>query len=118
IEQMFSSALDLIYVGNEKDMLMIEGSADQIPEDKFIAALEFGHKSIQPIIAAIKELQQLAGKPKATFKLVGATPEARAIIERVVPAARVAAAIFGFEKNGRSNHVKALKEEAKAALLA
>ena len=74
IEQMFSSALDLIYVGNDKDMLMIEGSADQIPEERFIEALEFGHKAIQPIITAIKELVKIAGKPKATFKLVGATP--------------------------------------------
>ena len=118
IEQMYASSLDLIYVGNEKDMLMIEGSADQIAEEKFIEALAFGHQAIQPIIAAIKELHKLAGKPKATFKLVGATPEARAIIERVVPAERVSAAIFGFEKNVRSANVKLLKEEAKAALLA
>ncbi len=118
IEQMFSSTLDLIYVGTEKDMLMIEGSADQISEDRFIEALAFGHQSIQPIIAAIKQLVALCGKPKATFPLVGATPEARAIIERVVPAERVSAAIFGFEKAVRSANVKALKEEAKAALLA
>ena len=117
IEQMYSSSLDLIYVGNAKDMLMIEGSADQITEEKFIEALAFGHESIQPIITAIKELTVLAGKPKATFKLVGATPEARAIIERVVPAERVSAAIFGFEKNVRSANVKLLKDEAKAALL-
>ena len=116
IEQMYSSALDLIYVGNSKDMLMIEGSADQISEEKFVEALAFGHQAIQPIITAIKELVALAGKPKATFKLIGATPEARAIIERVVPAERVSAAIFGFEKNVRSANVKALKEEAKAAL--
>ena len=44
IEQMFSSSLDLIYVGNAKDMLMIEGSADQIAEEKFIEALAFGHQ--------------------------------------------------------------------------
>ena len=118
IEQMYSSALDLIYVGNAKDMLMIEGSADQISEEKFVEALAFGHQAIQPIITAIKELVTLAGKPKATFKLIGATPEARAIIERVVPADRVSAAIFGFEKNVRSANVKKLKEEAKAALLA
>ncbi len=74
-------------------------------------------QAIQPIIAAIKELVRLAGKPKATFKLIGATPEARAIIERVVPAERVSAAIFGFEKAVRSANVKLLKEEAKAALL-
>ncbi|HWL17577.1 MAG TPA: polyribonucleotide nucleotidyltransferase, partial [Opitutus sp.] len=118
IEQMFSSTLDLIYVGNEKDMLMIEGSADQISEERFIEALEFGHQAIQPIIRAIKELVAQCGKPKATFALVGATPEARAIIERVVPAERLADAIFGKEKAARSAAVKVLKEEAKAALTA
>jgi polyribonucleotide nucleotidyltransferase len=118
IEQMYSSTLDLIYVGNEKDMLMIEGSADQISEERFIEALAFGHQAIQPIITAIKELVSLAGKPKATFALVGATPEARAIIERVVPADRIATAIFGKEKAARGAAVKLLKEEAKAALVA
>ncbi len=118
IEQMFSSSLDLIYVGTKKDMLMIEGSADQLPEEEFIKALEFGHQSIQPIIAAIEELQRLAGKTKATFPLVGATPQARAIIERVVPAQRLVDAIFGKEKAQRSAAVKLLKEEAKAALTA
>jgi polyribonucleotide nucleotidyltransferase len=118
IEQMFASNLDLIYVGTEKDMLMIEGSADQITEERFIEALEFGHRSIQPIIRAIRELVALCGKPKATFALVGATPEARAIIERVVPAERLATAIFGKEKAARGAAVKVLKEEAKTALLA
>eukprot|EP01035_Chromulina_nebulosa_P007133 gene7133-9616_t len=113
---MYSSSLDLIYVGNSKDMLMIEGSADQISEEKFVEALAFGHEAIQPIIAAIKELTALAGKPKATFKLVGATPEARAIIERVVPADRISAAIFGHEKAIRSANIKGLKAEAHAAL--
>jgi polyribonucleotide nucleotidyltransferase len=116
IEQMYSSSLDLIYVGNEKDMLMIEGSADQLPEEKFVEALEFGHQAIQPIIAAIRELVKLTGKPKATFALVGATPEARAIIERIVPTQRLIDAIFGKEKAARSAAVKALKDEARAAL--
>jgi polyribonucleotide nucleotidyltransferase len=118
LDQMAASSLDLIYVGTEKDMLMIEGSADQISEDRFIEALAFGQQAIQPIIAAIKELVALVGKPKAVFPLVGATPEARAIIERVVPAERISAAIFGKEKAARGAAVKLLKEEAKAALVA
>ncbi|HUJ43699.1 MAG TPA: polyribonucleotide nucleotidyltransferase [Opitutaceae bacterium] len=117
IEQMFSSSLDLIYVGTEKDMLMIEGSADQLPEDRFIAALEFAHQAIQPIITAIKQLVAVAGKPKAQFALVAARPEARAIIERVA-GPKIAEAIFGKEKQVREANVAALKEEAKAALLA
>jgi len=118
IEQMFTSSLDLIYVGTKKDMLMIEGSADQLPEDDFIRALEFGHQAIQPIITAIEELVAIAGKPKSVFPLVGATAEARAIIERVVPNERLVGAIFGKEKAERSAGVKALKEEAKTALTA
>jgi polyribonucleotide nucleotidyltransferase len=118
IEQMFSSSLDLIYVGNEKDMLMIEGSADQLPEDRFIEALEFAHQAIQPIIKAIRDLVAVAGKPKAAFPLVGATPEARAIIERVVAGPKIPDAIFGKEKAVRTANVKALKDEAKAALVA
>ena len=117
IEQMFSSSLDLIYVGTEKDMLMIEGSADQLPEDRFIAALEFAHQAIQPIITAIKQLVAVAGKPKAQFALVAARPEARAIIERVA-GPKITEAIFGKEKQVREANVAALKEEAKAALLA
>jgi len=117
IEQMFSSSLDLIYVGNEKDMLMIEGSADQLPEEKFVEALEFAHQAIQPIIKAIKDLVAVAGKPKATFPLVAAKPEARAIIERVA-GPKMVDAIFGKEKQVRQTNVDALKAEAKAALLA
>ncbi len=114
---MFSSTLDLIYVGNEKDMLMIEGSADQLPEDRFIEALTFAHQAIQPIIKAIKELMTVAGKTKAKFDLVVGTPKARVIIERVA-GSRVSDAIFGKEKAARSANIKALREEAKAALVA
>ena len=118
IEQMFSSTLDLIYVGNEKDMLMIEGSADQIEEDRFVEALAFAHQAIQPIIKAINDLTALVGKPKAKFDLVTAKPETRAIIERVVTTARVAEAIYGKEKHVRSANIKALKEEARLVLVA
>jgi polyribonucleotide nucleotidyltransferase len=117
IEQMMSSTLDLIYVGNETDMLMIEGSADQLPEERFIEALEFAHQSTQPIIKAIKELVAIAGKPKREFKLVVAKPEAAAIIKRVAEG-KMKEAIFGKEKQIRSANVAVLKEEARAALLA
>src|SRR5690606_4983563 len=78
---------------------------------------EFGHQAIQPIVATIRDLAARIGKPKAKFDLVGASPEARAIIERVA-GPKISEAIFGHEKAIRSANVKALKDEAKAALLA
>lgn len=68
-DQMLDSDLDLIYVGSETEMLMIEGSAEFISEERFYEALEYGQKAIQPIIAAQKELAKLAGKEKKDFPI-------------------------------------------------
>ena len=117
LDQMAGSALDLIYVGSETDMLMIEGSADQLPEEEFVKALEFAQNAIQPIIKAIKELVAACGKAKVSPKLVTAKPEAAAIIKRLF-ADKVKPAIFGKEKQERSANIKKLMEEATAALTA
>src|ERR1044071_959840 len=62
--EMAQSDLDLVYVGNEKELVMFEGSAKEISEADFNAALQFGHECCQPIIAAQKELAARAGQPK------------------------------------------------------
>ncbi len=62
--QQAESDLDLVYVGNATDVVMFEGSAKEISEADFNAALAFGQQAIQPIIAAQKELAAKAGKPK------------------------------------------------------
>ena len=69
-DEMLDSDLDLIYVGTETEMLMIEGSAEFISDERFYEALEFAQKSIQPIIEAQKELAKIAGKAKKEFPLV------------------------------------------------
>ncbi len=63
------SDLDLIYVGNTTDVVMFEGSAKEISEADFSAALEFGHECCQPLIAAQKELAAKVGKPKREITL-------------------------------------------------
>src|SRR6187399_2350611 len=47
--QMLDSDLDLVYVGNETDLVMFEGSAKEITDDDFNAALKFGQEAIQPM---------------------------------------------------------------------
>ncbi|OUV89968.1 MAG: polyribonucleotide nucleotidyltransferase [Puniceicoccaceae bacterium TMED149] len=69
-DEMLDSDLDLIYVGNENEMLMIEGSAEFISDQRFYEALEYSQKAIQPIIEAQKELVRIAGKQKKAFPLV------------------------------------------------
>jgi len=113
-EEMYDSSLDLIYVGNEKEMMMIEGSADQIPEARFIEALEFAHESIQEIIAAQRELAALCGKPKKEFDLVKAPDEVLALC-REITGNRMEEAIFAPFKQERQVAVDQVKEEASKA---
>src|SRR6516162_3258586 len=62
--QMAESDLDLVYVGNETDLVMFEGSAKEVTEADFNAALQFGQQAIQPLITAQKDLAARAGKHK------------------------------------------------------
>src|SRR6516162_9950884 len=67
--QMVDSDLDLVYVGNERDLVMYEGSAKEITEADFNAALKFGQEAIQPLIQAQKDLAAKVGKKKREIKL-------------------------------------------------
>ena len=68
-DEMAESDLDLLYVGNETDVVMYEGSADQITEADFIEALKFGQECCVPQIAAQKELVAKCGKEKERWPL-------------------------------------------------
>ena len=59
------SDLDLRLAGTRDAILMIECGANEIPEDVMVAALEFGYKSIQPLIDLQLTMQAEIGKPKA-----------------------------------------------------
>jgi polyribonucleotide nucleotidyltransferase len=113
-EQMYDSSLDLIYVGSEKEMLMIEGSADQMPEDRFVAALEHAHEAIQEIIAAQRELAKLCAKEKKTFELCNAPDEVLALCREVI-GDRLDEAVFAPSRQERQEGVNVVKEEASAA---
>src|SRR6185369_1975458 len=67
--QMTDSDLELVYVGNDTDLVMFEGSAREITEADFNAALKFAQEAIQPMIAAQKDLVARSGKQKRQITL-------------------------------------------------
>lgn len=80
-EEMLDSDLDLIYVGTESEMLMIEGAAEFISDERFYEALEYAQEAIQPVIRAQKELAEKAAKSKKEFPLVETSREVVAFCE-------------------------------------
>jgi polyribonucleotide nucleotidyltransferase len=67
IEQMEGSDLDVVVAGTNDAILMVEGSAHEVSEDKMVEALDFAHLNIRLIIVAIEALREKAGKPKIEF---------------------------------------------------
>jgi polyribonucleotide nucleotidyltransferase len=109
------SDLDLVYAGNEKELVMIEGTALEISEDDMVKAIEFAHGEVKKIIAAIKELAQKAGRPKRTVKLYTVRPEVLAAAQGLV-GGEVLKAVLIPMKLERQAAVDALKEKMAAAL--
>jgi polyribonucleotide nucleotidyltransferase len=110
------SDLDLVYVGNENDIVMYEGAAKEITEADFNAALKFGQECCRPLIAAQKELVAKAGKAKREIKLNvvpdGILQEAKKLAgDRFVPA------LLTPGKLARETAVKAIQDEVGAKLV-
>jgi len=58
------SDLDLRIAGTRDAILMVEAGSDEIPEDVMVAALELGHRSIQPLIDLQLQMRAEIGKTK------------------------------------------------------
>jgi polyribonucleotide nucleotidyltransferase len=70
-----ASDLDLRIAGTRDAILMVECGANEIPEDVMVAALELGHKSIQPLIDLQYQMQAEVGKSKREVALAIPDPE-------------------------------------------
>ncbi|MDR0340178.1 MAG: polyribonucleotide nucleotidyltransferase [Puniceicoccales bacterium] len=110
-KELYDSCLDLLYVGNDRHMLMIEGSADQIPEQRFAEALEFAQEQIQPILAAQRRLTEKVSRPKKNFTIFAA-PEKIVAYCRKRFSQELAAAVRLPEKLEREEAVTQIRERA------
>jgi polyribonucleotide nucleotidyltransferase len=108
--QMAESDVDIVYVGNEKDMVMFEGSAQEISNADFNAALKFAHEAIQPMIAAQKQLAAAAGKAKRQITL-NIVPDEILNEAKGLAGDRIVAALLTPGKLARESAVSALTEE-------
>jgi len=110
------SDVDLIYVGTENDMIMIEGSAQEVPEAEFVEALTFAHGHAREMIRIQKELAAMVGRPKRDVELLKVDQELLEIAYRVA-GDRIEQALYTEGKTARAKAVDALREEVKAAIL-
>ena len=115
--QRAESDLDLVYVGTEKEVIMIEGAGNEIPEADFIKALEFGHIEAVKLCVAQKELAAKVNKAKREMPLFTVKDEVMEVAYEVA-GSRIEAALYTPSKVARSKSVNALKDEVGTAIKA
>ena len=112
MDQLEESDLDLVVSGSKTAILMIEGFAREMPEDRMLEALEECHRIIRIICEMQDELVAKAGKPKKDYVLADYSALTERLTRQYYAELKAACAISG--KQDRNNAVKALKERALA----
>jgi polyribonucleotide nucleotidyltransferase len=110
------SDLDLVYVGNTNDIVMYEGSAKEITEADFNAALKYAQEAIQPLIAAQKELAAKVGKKKREITL-NIVPDEILQEAKKLAGDRFVPALLTPGKLARETACNAIQEEVGAKLV-
>jgi len=116
LDELRSSALDLVVAGTRDGVLMVESEAKELSEEVMLGAVMFGHRSFQPVIDAIIALAEVCAKepvdlPSKPDGLSGLADRIRAIA-----AADLAEAYTETAKHARRDKVAAVKERAFAAV--
>ena len=114
--EMENSVLDLVYAGNETEVVMIEGAAEELPEDIFCQALEFAQRHVTKLIQVQKELAEKVGKPKRNAPLLEVKDEMLEIAYSVA-GEKIEDAIYKPSKIERGKAVDELREEVTNAIL-
>ncbi len=110
--QLEASDIDLTYCGSRDKVMMIEGTADEMPEAEFIEAMKTAHAEVVKIIDGQLELRKALGLPEKVY-----TPEAKdtTLVDkaRELVGAKFRELMKIAGKLERQDAVAALKEELK-----
>ena len=65
--QLLESDIEVFVAATAKAIMMVEGGAQEVPEEELLQAILEGHRSIQPILQMQHKLREMVGRPKREF---------------------------------------------------
>lgn len=114
ISQMASSDLDLRVAATSDAIIMVECSANEVPEETVLKALELAAESVQEVIALQRQMAQEIGKPKAEYKPAIVHEELQAQVEARVRGDIATIMRSKFDKDNRNEALDELRENVVA----
>lgn len=112
-EQLKVSTLNITVAGSETAILMVEGGAQEAPEEDVLDAIMFGHETIKELVAFQKKIIEEVGKPKRTLIFPEIPEEIKTAIYAYA-GRPLKEAIFNPDKLTREAHMEEVRKEAEA----
>ena len=112
-EQLKVSTLNITVAGSETAILMVEGGAQEAPEEDVLDAIMFGHETIKELVAFQKKIIEEVGKPKRTLIFPEIPEEIKTAIYAYAERP-LKEAIFNPDKLTREAHMEEVRKEAEA----
>ena len=110
-EQLKVSTLNITVAGSETAILMVEGGAQEAPEEDVLDAIMFGHETIKELVAFQKKIIEEVGKPKRTLIFPEIPEEIKTAIYAYAERP-LKEAIFNPDKLTREAHMEEVRKEA------
>ncbi len=110
------SDIDLVLACSRDAIVMVEGGADEVDEESMVQALEFGHKSVQPVLDLQDEMRKQLGKEPRKFEAIAAPPEDLKAKVKALAWDAIAQGYGIAEKHARGDALSKAKKDAIAKL--
>lgn len=110
-EQMEASSMNITVAGSEEAIMMVEGGANQAPEEEVLDAIMFGHEAIKELCRFQKTIIAEVGKPKQVWEFAEVPAEIEKKVAEYV-SADLKKAIFDADKLRRDGNISAVKKAA------
>ncbi len=110
LEQRAKNDLNLTVAGSMEKIVMIEAGANEVPDDKMLEAIEFGHAEIKKMVAFISDIQKQIGKKKFEFESMEVDHDLFDAIAELAEE-RVKVALDTDDKNIREERLQPIKDE-------
>lgn len=110
-EQIKVSTLNITVAGSETAILMVEGGAQEAPEEDVLDAIMFGHETIKELVAFQKKIIEEVGKLKRTLIFPEIPEEIKTAIYAYAERP-LKEAIFNPDKLTREAHMEEVRKEA------
>ncbi len=110
LAQRANNDLNLTIAASMEKIVMIEAGANEVPDEKMLEAIEFGHAEIKKMVAFISDIQKQIGKMKFEFESQEVDHDMFDAIEEFA-AERVKVALDTDDKTVREERLQPIKDD-------